>query len=69
MSTRNTNIKTAVPESSRKLGEKIARIIDRGHYNMACSQEAHAHYGEKFTRTDAFLCFIRSVLSEIFKKF
>lgn len=69
MSTRNTNIKTAVPESSRKFGKKIARIIDRGHYNMVCSQDAHAHYGEKFTRTDAFLCFIRSVLSEIFKKF
>jgi hypothetical protein len=49
-------------------GEKIARIIDRGHENAAMSQEAHAHYGDKFTRTDAYVYFIRGVLTAIFQK-
>lgn len=48
--------------------ERISRIIDRGHYEVACSQEAHAHYGDKFTRTDACLYFIRGALSETFRK-
>lgn len=48
--------------------ESILRIIDRGHYEVACSQEAHAHYGDKFTRTDACLYFIRGALSETFRK-
>jgi hypothetical protein len=47
---------------------KIARIIDRGHENAAMSQEAHAHYGDKFTRTDAYVYFIRGVLTAIFQK-
>jgi hypothetical protein len=68
MSTRNVSLKTAAQESSRKMGEKIARIIDRGHENAAMSQEAHAHYGDKFTRTDAYVYFIRGVLTAIFQK-
>ena len=48
--------------------ERISRIIDRGYYEVACSQEAHAHYGDKFTRTDACLYFIRGALSETFRK-
>jgi hypothetical protein len=26
----------------------------QGHYEIACSQEAHAYYGDKFTRTDVY---------------
>lgn len=48
---------------------RISRIIDRGYYEVYCSQEAHAHYGDKFTRTDACWYFIHGVLSEIFSKF
>ena len=68
MNTRNVNVKTAAQESSRKMGGKIARIIERGHYNVACAQEAHAHYGDKYTRNDACVYFIRGVLTEIFQK-
>ncbi|MBK0096678.1 hypothetical protein IBT49_11875 [Erwinia sp. S63] len=51
-----------------KLRHRIAIIIDRGDYEVACSQEAHAHYGDKFTQTDAFLYFIYGALSEIFNE-
>ncbi|WP_456201312.1 hypothetical protein [Enterobacter dykesii] len=68
MHTRNVNIKTAAQESSRKIYGKIARIIGRGYYNMFCLKQVHEHYGDKFTRTDACLYFIRGALSEITKK-
>ncbi|ELE9247877.1 hypothetical protein [Enterobacter asburiae] len=68
MHTRNVNVKTAAQESTGRWVKKMARIIDRGHYNVACAQEAHAHYGNKFTRTDACLYFIRGALSAIFQK-
>ncbi|HHA1672080.1 TPA: hypothetical protein ACOEF8_004121 [Enterobacter roggenkampii] len=68
MHTRNVNVKTAAQESTGRWVKKMARIIDRGHYNVACAQEAHAHYGNKFTRTDACLYFIRGAMSEIFQK-
>ena len=51
-----------------KLRHRIALIIDRGDYEVACLQEAHAHYGDKFTQTDAFLYFIYGALSEIFNE-
>ena len=51
-----------------KLRNRIALIIDRGDYEVACSQEAHAHYVDKFTQTDAFLYFIYGALSEIFNE-
>ncbi|MET5489570.1 hypothetical protein WH816_04100 [Klebsiella variicola] len=44
--------------------ERISHIIDRGHYEVACSQEAHAHYGNTFTRTDACLYFTHGALFE-----
>ncbi len=69
MHTRNVNVKTAAQESTGRWVKQMARIIDRGHYNAACAQEAHAHYGNKFTRTDTCLYFIRGALSEIIKKF
>lgn len=68
MNTQNVNVKTATKESSERWGERIARIIDRGHYNVACAQEAHEHYGDKYARTDACVYFIRGALSEMFKK-
>lgn len=45
----------------------ISRIIDRGHCEVACSQEAYAHYGDRFTRTDACLCFTQGALYETFR--
>ena len=68
MNTQNVKVKTATKESTKRWVKKMAQIIDRGHYNVACVQEAHAHYGDKFTRTDACLYFIRGALSEIFNK-
>ena len=51
-----------------KVRDRVSRIIDRGCYEVYCSQEAHTHDGDNFTRTDACLYFIRGVLSEIFSK-
>ncbi|MBB6117709.1 hypothetical protein F4826_004687 [Rahnella inusitata] len=57
------NIKTAAPESSERWGAKtVCHLIDRGHYNAACAQEAHAHDGEKFTRQDAYFYFIQGAV-------
>ena len=54
------NVRTAAPESSERWGAKTVRhLIDRGHYNVACAQEAHAHDGENFTRRDAYSYFVR----------
>ncbi len=52
-----------------KLRHRISRVIDRGYYEVSCSQEAHAHYGDNFTRADACRYFIHGVLSEVFTKF
>ncbi|WP_230354326.1 hypothetical protein [Lelliottia sp. WAP21] len=68
MNTQNVNVKTATKESSERWVKNIARIIDRAHYNVACAQEAHAHYGDKFTSADTCLYFIRGALSAIFLK-
>ncbi|EBX8239619.1 hypothetical protein DT210_14715 [Salmonella enterica subsp. enterica] len=68
MNTQNVKVKTATKESTKRWGKKMARIIDRGHYNLACAQEAHTHYGDKFTRTDTCWYFIRGVLTAIFNK-
>ncbi|EEH8381981.1 hypothetical protein G3142_003977 [Salmonella enterica subsp. enterica serovar Montevideo] len=56
---------TALSERGLKT---LARIIDRAHYHVACSQEAHAHYGFRFTRTDTCMYFIRGVLEAIVRK-
>ncbi|MII54637.1 hypothetical protein TW98_24295 [Salmonella enterica subsp. enterica] len=56
---------TALSERGLKT---LARIIDRAHYHLACSQEAHAHYGFRFTRTDACVYFIRGALEAIVRK-
>ncbi|EGF6448543.1 hypothetical protein ICZ76_003620 [Salmonella enterica subsp. enterica] len=68
MNTQNVKVKTATKESTKRWVKKMARIIDRGHYNVACAQEAHAHYGDKFTRKDMCWYFIRGVLTAIFNK-
>lgn len=56
---------TALSERGLKT---LARIIDRAHYHVACSQEAHAHYGFRFTRTDTCMYFIRGALEAIVRK-
>ena len=68
MNTQNVNVKTATKESTERWVNRIAWIMDRAHYNVACAQEAHAHYGDKFSRTDTCLYFIRGALSEMFQK-
>lgn len=70
MHTRNVNVRTAAPESSRKIGEKqnlmsVARVVSRikgqlsvatleAQLTAAMAEEAHAHYGEAFTTVDLF---------------
>ncbi|EBI7725067.1 hypothetical protein B6B62_23120 [Salmonella enterica] len=58
-------IATALSERGRKT---LARIIDRAHYNVACAQEAHVHYGFRFTQTDTCVYFIRGALEAIVRK-
>ncbi|EBS5021872.1 hypothetical protein DQ797_07465 [Salmonella enterica subsp. enterica serovar Hvittingfoss] len=66
MNRRNVTINiTALSEKGQKA---LTRIIDRAHYHVACSQEAHAHYGFRFTRTDACVYFIRGALEAIVRK-
>ena len=62
------NVNTAASESTGRWGKKIARITERGHFHVACSVEAHAHYGENFTRADACLYFIRGAWSALRNK-
>ena len=64
MHTRNVNVRTAAPESSRKIGgvvlsalavrikRQIVRAIDKAQFHAAMAMEAHAHYGEPFTQFD-----------------
>ena len=59
------NVMTIATERGRKT---LTRIIDRAHYNVACAQEAHAHYGFRFTRTDTCVYFIRGTLEAIVRK-
>jgi hypothetical protein len=44
------------------MGETLRHIISCAQYNVACSQEAHAHYGEKFNFGDACFYFIQGAL-------
>lgn len=60
------NIKTAASESTGRWGKTLVRIIDAAHCNVACAEEASAHYGERFTRLDACSSFIRGALSALF---
>ncbi|MDV7024465.1 MULTISPECIES: hypothetical protein [Atlantibacter] len=68
MHTQNVNVRTATRKSNERWVKNIARIIDRAHYNVACAEEAHAHYGEKLTLTDTCVYFIRGALSAVFNK-
>jgi len=66
MHTRNVNVSTAAQESSRKIGGEyvvlsalaarikrpLVRAIDKAQFHAAMAIEAHAHYGEPFTRLD-----------------
>jgi len=68
MNTQNVNVKTATKNHSERWVKTIARVIDKARYNVACAEEASAHYGERFTRLDACEFFIRGVLSACFQK-
>jgi len=63
------NVKTAAPESTERCSEKLRRIIDKAHNNVACAEEAHLHYGEKFTRFDVCNYFVRGAFAELSKAF
>lgn len=62
------NVNTAAPESSERWGKTINRILNEAHYEVACAEEACAHYGQRFTRLDACSYFIRGVLTALFHK-
>lgn len=62
------NVTINITALSEKGQKALARIIDRAHYNVACAQEAHAHYGFRFTRTDTCMYFIRGALEAIVRK-
>lgn len=61
------NVKTAAPESSERWGKTIARIFNEAHCNVACAEEAYAHYGDRFTRRDACVYFIRGAVVALFR--
>jgi len=62
------NVKTAIKKSIARWVKSMSRVIDEAQYNVACAEEAYAHYGERFTRLDACSCFIRGALSACFQK-
>lgn|GEM_PF-1826702 len=63
------NVKTAAPESTERCSKKLRRIIDKAHSSVACAEEAHLHYGEKFTRFDFCNYFVRGAFAELSKAF
>ncbi|MDF1896693.1 hypothetical protein [Rahnella contaminans] len=66
MHTHNVNSKTATttpPE--RWVAKSISHIFARASYNVACMEEAHAHYGEKFTRWDAYVYFVQGAVEAL----
>lgn len=65
MTTQNVN--TAAPESTERCGKFLRRIFEKACFNVACAEEAHAHYGDKFTRLDACYYFVRGALAELSK--
>jgi hypothetical protein len=62
------NVNTAAPESSGRWGKTLARVINEAHCNVACAEEAYAHYGERFTRLDACVSFIRGAVIALFRQ-
>ncbi|EAA8757264.1 hypothetical protein DU216_23335 [Salmonella enterica subsp. enterica serovar Sandiego] len=62
------NVTINITALSQRGPKALARIIDRAHYHVACAQEAHAHYGARFTRTDTCVYFIRGALEAIVRK-
>ena len=54
--------------SIRWVKKNIARLIDTAQYHVACAEETHVHYGERFTRMDACWYYTRGVLTELLIK-
>mgnify|MGYP004721888059 CR=1 FL=1 len=48
-----------------KIRDSTAIIPDHGYYEVICSQEAHMHYGEDYTRYDDFLNILHGALSAL----
>ncbi|MFO6300450.1 hypothetical protein [Rahnella selenatireducens] len=69
MHTHNVNVKTATRKTPERCSKKLRRIIDKAHSNVACAEEAHLHYGEKFTRFDVCNYFIRGAFAQLNKAF
>jgi len=67
MTTQNINFAPA--ESTETWVKKIRRILDRAHYHVACNEEAHAHYGDKFSLFDACFYFVQGMATAIKMKF
>ena len=66
MHTHHVNSKTATtipPE--RWVAKTFGHLIDQGHYNVACQEAAHAHYGDKFTRRDACVYFVHGAMEAL----
>ena len=53
--------------SFERWGEIARHIWNRAHYNVACAEEANAHYGDKFTSLRACSYFIRGAVYEVAK--
>ncbi len=51
-----------------KLSDRATFILEKGYYEIACSQEAHMYYGEEYTLHHAFLNFFHGALSAFFNK-
>ncbi|HCM9429557.1 TPA: hypothetical protein N5N51_004581 [Enterobacter hormaechei subsp. xiangfangensis] len=81
MNTQNVNVKTAAPESSRKMGEgRISHLVDsltsliraahhEAVFTEACAEEAHVHYGAQFGVTERVLAYLSGFLRELKSQF
>ena len=55
----------STPPPERWGAKSISHIFARASYNVACMEEAHAHYGEKFTRWDAYFYFVQGAVEAL----
>jgi len=65
MHTQSVNPRTAAHESSERWGEAIRQALEKAHYNVASAEEAHAHYGDPFTRFDICIYFLRGIAESL----
>lgn len=65
MHTQSVTPRTAAHESSETWGKTIRRVLNNAHYNVASAEEAHAHYGDPFTRFDICTYFLRGIAESL----